>query len=47
MVGDELNQTFPDFKTKSCEEFIEEWWSGVTLGEPKWTKNIAFGADDM
>ncbi|KAK5164560.1 uncharacterized protein LTR77_009766 [Saxophila tyrrhenica] len=42
MVGDELNQAFPDLKPISCEEFVEKWWGGVELGGPSWEEDAAF-----
>lgn len=36
MVGDELNQAFPDVKPLDAETFVERWWSGVEMGEPSW-----------
>ena len=42
MVGDELNQKFPDIKPVRCEEFIQKWWSGVELGEASWGEDVSF-----
>lgn len=42
MVGEELNQEFPDVRPVTCEEFIEKWWSGVELGEASWAEDISF-----
>ena len=42
MVGDDLNKAFPDVKPITCEQFAEKWWSGVKLGEPKWTEDVSF-----
>jgi hypothetical protein len=42
MVGDELNQAFPDIWPITCKEFAEKWWSGVKLGEPSWTEDVSF-----
>ena len=42
MVGNELNETFPDITPTTCEEFVEKWWSGVELGEPSWADDASF-----
>ena len=42
MVGDELNQAFPNVKPITCEKFVEKWWSGVVLGAPSWTEDVSF-----
>lgn len=42
MVGDELNQAFPQIKPITCEEYIERWWSDVQLGEARWGEDQSF-----
>lgn len=36
MVGDDLNQAFPDVEPMDAEAFVKKWWSGVELGEASW-----------
>lgn len=47
MVPGDLNREFPETKPTTCEEFVDKWWAGVELGEPRWEADRAFGADDM
>jgi uncharacterized protein YbjT (DUF2867 family) len=47
LVSNELNRAFPDEKVTTCEAFVQKWWGGVALGEPKWTDGKTFDAGDM
>lgn len=42
VVGDELNQVFPDVKPTSVEYFVGKWWDGVELGEARWEEDQSF-----
>ena len=42
MVGDNLNEAFPDFKPINCEAFVDKWWDGVELDEPAWGEDQSF-----
>lgn len=42
LVGDELNQAFPDVRPVGVGEFVRKWWDGVQLGEPKWEEDQSF-----
>jgi hypothetical protein len=42
MVGDDLNQKFPDIKPITCEEFIQKWWGGVELPAATWGEDVSF-----
>jgi nucleoside-diphosphate-sugar epimerase len=42
VVGDELNQAFPDIKPLGVEEFVRKWWEGVELGEARWEEDRSF-----
>jgi hypothetical protein len=42
VVGDELNQAFPDIKPVDVRTFARKWWGGVQLGEAKWEEDQSF-----
>jgi hypothetical protein len=42
VVGNELNEAFPDVKPTSVEEFTRKWWDGVKLGESRWEDDQSF-----
>ena len=42
VVGDELNQAFPEIKPTDVRTFARKWWDGVQLGEPKWEEDQSF-----
>jgi hypothetical protein len=42
VVGNELNEAFPDVKPTSVEEFSRKWWGGVQLGESRWEDDRSF-----
>lgn len=42
IVGDELNQAFPEIEPMSVKGFARKWWDGVELREPKWEEDQSF-----
>ena len=42
IVGDELNQAFPEIKPTDVRTFARKWWNDVQLGEPKWEEDQSF-----
>jgi len=37
-----LNSMFPGIKPVTVESFVEKWWDGVELGEPRWEDDKGF-----
>jgi hypothetical protein len=42
VVGDELNQAFPEIESMDVKIFARKWWEGVQLDEPRWEEDQSF-----